>query len=357
MWMSKLQKGRFVMLDSRNKRACVYLKICVFFVFSVMFVQPVSAITIKKSMGVELIQAGIQEEIDTLPDIGGTVAVLGLLNNAASTLSLRIPALVTVEWGARYEGSVPGGAPLVSVSGAGKFFMRDNSLLANSSRFGSTLAVADNVLVIISQGSVTADGFAIKTEGDIIVDEGAMISAGTRGIMSGKGLVTVYGGTIMATGENGVAIDSSGGNVTIQNGMVYARAKNASAITYSKGIVTIEGNAIVYTMRNIAPEMLNFKSGMLFSSDQGVVYGNFLVKRDITIDSGQTLKLHKGAMLIVPKGMTVTIKSNSTVNNDDGIISNEGTIKNGGTITNQLNWNGIPFEDTRGKNEGIFSWF
>jgi hypothetical protein len=309
-------------------------------------------------MSTEAVQAGIQSELDELAPSGGTLVVDGSYSSATRGISLSIPLGVHLLWTAKYELSIQSGEAALNLSGDGAFNMQNNGMIANIGRFGTALAATGNVTITVSRSSVTADGFAIMANGSVVIDDGAAVSAGTRGVVSSSGVVTMRGGSVTASGDGGTAIESPGGRISIQGGIVSAVGKGGIAAHCKGEYLTLGGNAIVYTMRPLPASANSLKTGVVFTGNEGVAYGNFTLINDLEVPGGAALRLAKNATLTVPAGITLRLKSGSTLDNSVGSVINQGTIKNAGTITDHLNWNGNPFEDTSGEKEGgVFSWF
>ena len=188
-----------------------------------------------------------------------------------------------------------------------------------------------------SGGEVTATGG----------NGGAGIGGGYNG--SG-GEVTIYGGTVTATGYSGAGIgggqNGNGGAVTISGGTVTATGYSGAGIgsgyggssgTFSTGT---DGHAFIIASSDtgdaISDQSGNSNwSGVIFEGDEGgLVYGSpITLTTDATIPAGKTLTVGEDKTLTIGKGVTLTNEGKLTNN---GKIVNYGTIDGTGTVPGNI---------------------
>jgi len=151
---------------------------------------------------------------------------------------------------------------------------------------GSTLVITNE-----STGSVSAAGG----------ESGAGIGGGNSGT---GGVISILGGIITATnGVNGAGI---GGTIT-----------------------AITGNAVIFAS-SIQPDLptgANLGPAIIFTGNEGVMYGNVTLAQDVTIPEGSLLRVRSGESLTIPNGVTLTnygtIYKIGTINLYGNIIVNQ----------------------------------
>jgi len=226
--------------------------------------------------------------------------------------------------------SIIGGTVTATGGGGDADFFSGNSAAGiggGSSGAGGTI----NIL----GGTVTATGGSA----DGWVVGGAGIGGGTY---SAGGNISISGGTVTATGGDGSAgigggYYGAGGVVSISGGMVTANNgfDNRSNITAGIGggmhsdesgvINSIGGNAVIFasSIQPALPTGGNLGPAIVFNGNEGTMYGNVTLARNITITNNKSLYI--GCQ-------TLTIQSGYTLtNNGTIIIADCGNIV--GTIT------------------------
>ncbi|MFR5909150.1 MAG: beta strand repeat-containing protein, partial [Gemmiger formicilis] len=156
-----------------------------------------------------------------------------------------------------------------------------------SSGQNGTLEAVNYAIWNISTGAVTISGGTLKATGEngkaiynspfadntangtITVNGGTVTATGTSGyaISGSAGAVNVSSGTVSATGASGSAIDSSGA-ITVSGGTVTATGASGIAID-SVGAVTVSGSAKVSAATGNA--IFNYGAGKITISDSAEV--------------------------------------------------------------------------------------
>jgi len=195
----------------------------------------------------------------------------------------------------------------------------DVSSMDNTSAFDMTGAMVNLTLTgsnVLMSGNYRA-GLQVPSGSTLVITEassGSIAAAGgydSAGIGGGQnsdgGTITINGGSVTATGYYGAGI---GGG--------YYRAGGT--------ITAINGNAVIFAS-SIGPELPTGESlgpAIIFSGNDGNLYGDVILKHNITIQNDQTLVI-LGGTLTIPNGITLT---------------NNGTIRNMGTIIGRANITG-----------------
>ena len=179
------------------------------------------------------IQRNIQNAINAV-GAGGTVTVTGRKTNAGTTLTLDIPAGVTVVWQADYAGTAE---LLISLNGLGTFEAAASGNVSVTGRW-STAIRSDSGVINVAGGNVSAAGIRKPSE--------------TTAIYSGSGAVNVTSGNVSAAGtlNPATAISSDSGTVNVSGGNVSATGRyNArtypAAIRSNSGIVNVTGGDVI----------------------------------------------------------------------------------------------------------------
>ena len=178
-------------------------------------------------------------------------------------------------------------------------------------------------------------------------------NAGIGGGYNGSGgEVTIYGGTVTATGYSGAGIgggqNGNGGAVTISGGTVTATGESSGAgigSGYGGGSGSFStgtnGNAFIIASSDtgdaISDQSGNSNwSGVIFEGDEGgLVYGSpITLTTDATIPAGKTLTIENGKTLTIGEGVTLTVEEGATLTNE-GTLTNNGTVENNGRIVNK----------------------
>ena len=282
------------------------------------------------------IQEAIQDAIDDLDGVPGTVTVTGTKEGVAETLHLDIPPGVVVDWQAVYSGSVGGSHDdgwvphvLLETTNLGGLNVTDGSITND----------ALNAWTILSQ-----DGGPIEVSG------GAVTVKGTQGIgiiAFNKGSITISGGTVTATDDMSIAIHtSSGENVMISGGTVTALGNNSSAITtYSNensptgGSITVSGGTVTAT--GDMSSAINTSGGgdIMISGGMVTVSG----QHSSTVYTNGNEDSPIGGIITVSSGtVTATGDMSSAINTSGGgnITISGGTVTASGQHSSAVNTHG-----------------
>ena len=217
------------------------------------------------------------------------------------------------------------------------------------SGYGSASKMATPIN-IVGDAVVKAYGGDDESYGGAGIGSGGS-SGGIGDINISGGNVTATGGT--ATGSNmysGAGIGSGGfskdhdenyqtipatGDITINAGTVKAAGgtgaagigdgKHGKGGDFSTGE---DGQAIIYA-GSISDNDTSDWNGIIFQDNDGKVYGEVTLQKDLTLESGQTLEIPEGSSLTVPDGKNLDAGSQGLTN--DGTLTILGTVT--GTIT------------------------
>lgn len=183
--------------------------------------------------------------------------------------------------------------------------------------------------ITISGGNVTATG-GTATGSSSPAYSGAGIGSGGHSktvdlvgsdlvITPGSGAITIDGGTVTATGGGTGAAGIGDG-------------KNGKGGDFSTGE---DGQAIIYAGSISDKDNTGDWNGIIFQGDDGKVYGEVTLQKDLTLESGQELTVPADSKLVVPKEKNLVVKAGATLRiEQDGNLTNNGTVSNAGTLTN-----------------------
>jgi len=238
-------------------------------------------IVIAPTASVNDIRTAIQTKIDGAVQ-GDTVTVTGEKADVSQELYLTIPKGIKVVWKADYRGNAALGNPLISLNGTdennmGIFEVAGGAYLDHVQPAQTITAYNINVLVSGGTVKMSSWGSAISHQGygNITVSGGTIeagggdaihayescygdvsISGGTvtselRAIIIGENNLSMTGGLVKSTGDDGSAIETSSGfdenhSITISSGTVQATGDQGSAIRNNyDGNITISGNPTI----------------------------------------------------------------------------------------------------------------
>ena len=226
----------------------------------------------------------------------------------------------------------------------------------------ATTNTADYNAAIGGNGKTVEDGGNGGNCGTITINGGEVWATGQNGAGIGGGAgykggsggtVIINGGNIHSHSQNGAAIGGGagydrggdGGNVTISGGYVEAQSNYAAAIGGGYGFTQLgyfeqnnggsgtfstgtNGSAVIFASgyrTDIADESgRNSWSGMIIEDFDAYVYGSsFVLKEDCDISGYMTLTVTEGSKLTVADGVTLT---------NHNLITNNGTIVNYGVL-------------------------
>ena len=280
-------------MKQRKKRLLsVLLAFAVALAFAPMVSPPAAAagnyVVSLTDVGLDNNQAEIQDALDDTINNYDMVTVIG---NAEfrDTLNIRIPTGKKVVWQADLVSTAVGRA--INITGAGDFEVvsggvikadsgnaiyvtKGNVSISGTGRVeagagnGYAITIAEEGIVTMSQwASITTAGNAISNIfGIVLLSENAKIvggiciraysvmisggsimstgDAGTPAILCEKGLITVTGGTVTSSSEDGAALKSSQGSITITGGSVTAAGIGGTAVYCVQGATNITGGSV-----------------------------------------------------------------------------------------------------------------
>jgi hypothetical protein len=278
------------------------------------------AVTVAQSDTVEQIQAKIQAAI-TAAGGSGKLTVSGSKKGTSTTLTIVIPARVTVVWKADYDGVA---GTLIYLGGTGTFEVA-SGIISTSGENGIAIS-GSSCNVIVNGGTVTASGDStigdgsvtirtnsgavtvtsgnvISTKGDaIFTDSGDVTISGTAivqangdayhideeqnwtpcAILTDSGTITLSGGEVTATGLGGIAVRANSGEVNVIGGTVSAHGdyyyKETVGINFlylSNAINTYSSNIIV---SGGTVESFGKASTTIVSASNVIISGNAIVR-------------------------------------------------------------------------------
>jgi len=215
------------------------------------------------------------------------------------------------------------GAEGIGVSGT--IIINGGTVTAIGGRTGAGIGGDSSGTIIINGGTVTATGN----------EHGAGIGGGRRGA---GGTINITGGIITATGNlnaagiggGGTDLSSykggAGGTISITGGIITATSTHNTAGTGigsgiygdDANIVKLSGNAVVFasSFRATLPSGVNLGPSIIFNGNEGIMYGNVTLERNVTIPSGKILGIRSGQTLHIADGYILT--------NNGAIIVNSG---------------------------------
>ena len=178
-------------------------------------------------------------------------------------------------------------------------------------------STGDATLTITGSGSLDASG---SLNGILVQSNGgdATLTIQSADVTltsnSGNG-VTVQAGSTNSSGGHTIKLSVVGGSLTA-SGSTGISFDSASSYTVSATNLTVSNNAIVranYVGSNISNVDLqigkgnNSSGGIVFDGDEGTVYGNVTLQKDLTIGEGESLTIPDGASLTIGSGATLTV--------------------------------------------------
>lgn len=194
----------------------------------------------------------------------------------------------------------------LTIGGTGSLYVKGGFRCAGIG--GSENGSCKNINII--GGTITA----------IAGDSAAGIGGGFQGSLSN---VNISGGIIKASsGGNGAGIGGgymgNGSEVTISGGVVTAVTSSRWAegigggIGGSGGGITIKETAIVFASSVF--QHTRRIGGMIFEGENGVLYGDITLARDLEIPNGKTLNIPVGKKLTIPNN--IVLSNNGNINVD-----------------------------------------
>ena len=217
-------------------------------------------------------------------------------------------------------------------------------------------STGEATLTITGSGSLIASGFAnqgIKVQsnsGDATLSienaevEAAATSAAGDGVLvqagdSSDASLSVEGGSLTATGTG------SNPGIRFQFGSGVSDSGTPSLTVSENAVVKASGGAGGIASNSSTTEVQvgngsSHNGGIVFNGNEGTVYGDVILQKDLAIGKGESLTIPDGASLTIPQGKTltnagtVTVETNGTLTNNGTLENTNGTIDNSGTVTN-----------------------
>ena len=230
--------------------------------------------------------------------IGGSYASGGTMEYDSST--------GTIEWvNVKTTGPIRiGGSAKVTATGGG------GSYGGAGIGAGGSGAAGD---IYITGGTVNATGGACTDDDEY---HGAGIGSGNRGV---SGTITISAGVVTAesggAGADGIGQGGSGrgGDFSTVNG-------------------TNPGKAVIYTDSISDAENTSDWNGIVFLNNEGTVYGDVTLNRNLAVKKSQILTVPEKATLTLADGKKLTVNGELIVE-EDGTLVNNGELVNNGTTT------------------------
>ncbi|MDO4280991.1 MAG: hypothetical protein Q4C56_05115, partial [Peptococcaceae bacterium] len=221
-------------------------------------------------------------------------------------------------------GGGTGGAG-IAVDG-GTVRIQGGTVKAKGGSGGAGITTGAGGTVVITGGTVTATGAgggagiggcaggdsagAVNIQGGSVTATGAGGGAGIGGGAGGAsaGNVNIQSGSVTATGSGGGAGIGGGAGgeskatPTINGGTVTATGGDGdgAGIGDTVGISLLGGKAVVFAS-SISKISDNWQ-GIAFVGNDGQVYGDFTLPRNLPVESGHTLTIPEDATLTIPSG-------------------------------------------------------
>ena len=226
--------------------------------------------------------ATIKESVssDTSTYVAG--AAIGVVNqNGAAELTITLEGTNTIAEvgeGIYVLASSTGGATL-TITGSGSLNASGSSsgILVQSNSGDATLTI-QNADVTAENSSSSGDGVTVR--------------AGS----SSSASLSVNGGSLTASGSPGILYESSGSGI-VPNTTALTISNNAIVDARGGGI----GAGLLHDLQPVPPS----GDGIVFNSNEGIVYGNVTLQEDLTIGEGESLTIPDGARLNTDGKLTV----------------------------------------------------
>ena len=284
--------------------------------------------------------AGIYAEGDLTIVLEGSSTVTGVQDPNGESQSIRVSGNLTIQGGGSLTAQ---GAETSSGSSYGIFVMG-----SFTQQGGSVTAIGGNINgnytstgLYVYGGTVTAqDGTLTATGGDTSGSSYGISMSSSSSVTVGSATVTVTGGT--GNYSYGLYVNPSSPSVSPSvtlsgSGSLTARSGSGTDtavgiylvnIWSSTGSVTV-GNGSTLLTNSVIFRDSSFNENPLAPTGDGswliygqsgqtsAVGGNYTLKENLTIESGNTLTIPAGSTLTVPQGKTLTV---------NGTLTNQGTL-------------------------------
>ena len=212
---------------------------------------------------------------------------------------------------------------------------------------GGSVAATGGVFAAGIGGGQSGFGGNITINGGNVTATSEAFAAGIGGGQGGSGgNITINGGTVTATGgPDGAGIGSgnhgsydtitiSGGSVTATGGDNGAGIGDGSAGSGGSFTTGTDGHALIFANGGISDTSKQSGwRGIIFDGDNGKVYGDQTLQKDLEIKSGKTLTVPENTTLTVKDGVTLT--NNGTITGN-GTLDSEGNLVGSGTVAQTI---------------------
>ncbi|MCI8795639.1 MAG: hypothetical protein HFG89_02135 [Dorea sp.] len=208
-----------------------------------------------------------------------------------------------------------------------------HSITFNKVRINTNTGSGYNPLYIasIAKVSLTLRGENILTSKEyagIAVPEGAslQIQAQSGGTLEAWASVPSSGAGIGGTLKNNKGKDEKNGKcgtIEVKSGVITTTSIGGVEGSAASGSLSSgDGGTAWIDTGSMNADMKEFTSGIVFSGNDGHVYGSYTLKReDMKVPSGKTLTIDSGKTLEIPKKYPLTLEGN---------LMNSGTLRIGG---------------------------
>ena len=268
------------------------------------------------------------------------------VNRSIGTIKINGSANVTAKGGlgaagigSSYEGTITGaiqigGSATVDATGGDS----DGAILAAGAGIGSGGNGGKVGNITITGGTVTATG----GEGKELASSSGSSRFSGAGIGSGGGLsnastsnpIIINAGTITANGGTGAAGIGSGSGESTSGDFSTDRTVNDKPVA---------GKAVIYTDSITDDEDTSDWNGIVFLGNEGTVYGEVSLNRNLNVKKNQTLTVPENATLTLAEGKKLTVQQKGKlIVEEGGALDNLGTITNNGTATIKGTFDGEP---------------
>ena len=196
---------------------------------------------------------------------------------------------------------------------------------------GGTLTVTGGSSSAGIGGGSSSSGGTVNITGGTVTTTGGASGAGIGGGLSGTGgNINISGGTVTATGGSnsagigGGGTSGIGGAVSITGGVITANGTGTGsgigggASGVAGTINSINGNAVIFasSVQPALPAGGNLGPAIVYIGNNGTMYGNVSLSRNVTIPSGRILSIRNGQTLAIQSGNTLT--NNGTIYIENG---------------------------------------
>jgi hypothetical protein len=244
---------------------------------------------------------------------GGIVSNAGTEGNPAIYLMVGFPGYdkvkVTVKNGGKVKSTGAGGTAVKS-SG--------NVLIQDAAEVSADGTAVMGKSITVEGGTVSANKTAIYAEKGILVS-GGMIRAGDFAILSaGRGdTTTIQSGTVEATGADGNAVYAAG-NVLVSGGTVSAAGDNGAAIcSIASGSVVVEGGTVSASKTAISCDTGSVRvRGGTVTGGHNVIYS--ITGNSISVEGGKVEATDAGGNAIYTGRNVLVSGGTVSANADNG---------------------------------------